>query len=224
MYSFIFLIISSDNIPQYLQMKEISQKYYKLFSDNIKYFYIELKPNLTEEIIENGNHIYIKGTESLIPGILYKTQKALSYINHKYEFKYVIRTNLSSFWNLYNLLDLQTKLPVSFFGGSIAFNRFISGTGIIMSNNISKQITPLIDVNSSFHDDVYISNLLQSQRIHMIDIENYNYKMEFLIYDNENKIPENTTNILYYRIKNSDRNIDIKLFYDLLNKIYNKIT
>ena len=39
-FDFIFLIISSSDIPQYLQMKELSRKYYNLFGDNIKHFYI----------------------------------------------------------------------------------------------------------------------------------------------------------------------------------------
>lgn len=220
MYSFIFLIISCNNIPQYLQMKEISQMYYDLFANHIKYFYIELKPDLNEELIEDGNHIYIKGYESILPGILTKTQKALNYINQKYEFKYVIRTNLSTFWNLNNLLEFEKKMPTSFFGGFLPFKTFVSGTGIIMSNNVSKYITPLININSSTHDDVYISSLFPTREFVITDIENYNYIIEFLCSDDNNKISESSKNILYYRIKNANRDNDIKMFYLLINKLY----
>ena len=68
---------------QYLQMKELSRKYYNLFSDNIKHFYIEFKNDLDCDILEQEEHIYFKGVDSIVPGILTKTQKALSYINNK---------------------------------------------------------------------------------------------------------------------------------------------
>ena len=83
-FDFIFLIISSSDIPQYLQMKELSRKYYNLFSYNIKHFYIEFKNDLECDILEQEEHIFIKGIDSIVPGILTKTQKALLYINNKY--------------------------------------------------------------------------------------------------------------------------------------------
>jgi hypothetical protein len=36
-YKVIFLIISSDNEPVYAQMKELSPRYYNLYSDEIKF-------------------------------------------------------------------------------------------------------------------------------------------------------------------------------------------
>lgn len=89
-YSFVILIISSSDVPQYLQMKELSRMYYQLFADKIKHFYVEFKNDLEQDIIEQGDHIYVKGTESIIPGILYKTTKALEYVNQVYDYKYVI--------------------------------------------------------------------------------------------------------------------------------------
>lgn len=219
-YSFIFLILSSYDVPQYLQMKELSNLYYSLFNDNIKHFYIEFKKDLEVDIIEQGNHIYMKGDESIIPGILIKTKKALDYINSKYSYDCVIRTNLSSFWDLNNLLKSKSSLiNESVCYGHLPFNSFISGTGIIMSNAVSKKIAPLINVNTQ-HDDVYISQLLTQCRYSIQNMEKIGFTIIYLCYDNNNVIPDNTNNILYYRIKNADRNIDIDMFKRLLFKIY----
>ena len=46
-YTFIFLIISSNDQDVYLQMKLLSSKYYNLYS-NIKYFFVELRNDIIE--------------------------------------------------------------------------------------------------------------------------------------------------------------------------------
>jgi len=220
-FDFIFLIISSSDIPQYLQMKELSRKYYNLFSYNIKHFYIEFKNDLECDILEQEEHIFIKGIDSIVPGILTKTQKALLYINNKYNYNYVIRTNLSSFWDLKNLLIFKNKLPINnLCCGHLPFNSFISGTGIIMSKDVSTKISSTINTNTTSNDDVYISNLLTICNYKIQNFENTSFTLKYLVYDNNNVIPDNTNNILYYRIKNSDRNIDINMFKKLLLKIY----
>jgi len=221
-YSFIFLIISSSDVPQYLQMKEISKLYYNLFNDTIKHFYIEFKNDLEVDIIEQEDHIYMKGVESITPGILIKTKMAFDYINNKYNYDYVIRTNLSSFWDLNNLLNLKNFLqPQNLCCGHLPFNSFISGTGIIMSNDVSKKITSIINTTTSINDDVYISSLLINCGYSIQNIEKIGFTIKYLVYNNNNVIPDDTNNILYYRIKNGDRNIDIDMFKKLLLKIYN---
>lgn len=92
-----------------------------------------------------------------------------------------------------------------------------------MSSDVSKKITSLINENIIQHDDVYISNLLTNCKYTIQNIEKARFSMKYLIYDNNNKIPDNTSNILYYRIKNGDRNIDIDMFKKLLLKIYGVI-
>jgi hypothetical protein len=85
---------------------------------------------------------------------------------------------------------------------------------------VSNKITSLIDTTTSNHDDVYISSLLSTCKYTIQSIENTGFTIKYLIYDNNNEIPENANNILYYRIKNGDRNIDIDMFKKLLLKIY----
>lgn len=224
-YTFIFLIISSDDVAQYSKMKEISNKYHQLFREQIKHFYIELKPTLENDIIEEGHHLYIKGNESIHPGILNKTKKALEYINGKYNYKYVVRTNLSSFWDLPQLLLLEKKLPKTNIAiGHLPFNTFISGTSIIISSDVARNITPLLEYNIMQYDDVYISTIIH--RMYPIaDISDYGYNTFYRI-DNDVTVPFDMSNnhftILFYRIKNQDRDIDIALFRFLLKHIYDK--
>jgi len=216
-YKIIFLIISSDNEPVYKQMKELSPKYYNMYSEQIKYFFIEHK-QINEEIIEENNNLYINGIESFIPGIYQKSIKAIEYINNKYSYDYVIRTNLSTFWHIENLFNLLNMKPKTNFAAGYAFQGFISGTGIIMSRDVGNIVTS--NLNSSYiGDDVAISRTIESNGINLYDITEY--KWGFLIPQIDN-LPSNCkylnindndfSDILNFRIKNGDRTIDIYYF------------
>jgi len=227
-YKIIFLIISSNNEEVYLQMKELQPSIYNLYSNQIKYFFIENQSDLNNDVIEENNYLYINGSESFIPGIYQKSIKAIEYVTNNYSFDYVIRTNLSTIWNMDNLftfLDSQSKEK---FAGGYAFQGFISGTGIIMSRDVG--ILVYSNLNSSYiGDDLAISQTIQSQNINLYDIQEY--KWGFLIPRNDN-LPNNCryldinendfSDILNFRIKNADRvNTDIHYFKILINKLYN---
>ena len=81
-YKIIFLIISSDNEQVYKQMRELSSKYYSLYTNQIKFFFIENRQMIDNQIIEDNNFLYINGIESFIPGIYQKSIKAIEYINN----------------------------------------------------------------------------------------------------------------------------------------------
>ena len=227
-YKIIFLIISSDNENVYSQMKNLSPKYYNLYSNKIKYFFIEnISDSQKQDVIEDGNFLYINGTESFIPGIYKKSIKAIEYINNKYSYDYVIRTNLSTFWHMENLFKLLDTLPKNNFAGGYSFQGFISGTGIIMSRDVG--ILVFSNPNSSYiGDDLAISETIKSKGITLYDITEY--KWGFLIPPSDN-LPSNCiylnindndfSNILNFRIKNGDRSIDIQYFNILLKKLYN---
>ena len=104
------------------------------------------------------------------------------------------------------------------------FKTFISGTSIILSNDVSKKITPLINTNSNSADDNVINDILVNY-YKQKDIEDYNFTLKFFI---NNEIISDTdtydyknNNILFYRIKNNNRRIDIEIFKKLICKIYN---
>ncbi len=93
-YNLIVLISSSTNYPIYIKFKEISNSYYSLYPNKIKHFYVEMKEDLNEDIIETDNHIYVKGKHCFIPCVYIKTIKAIEYVNKKYDYDFLLRTNI----------------------------------------------------------------------------------------------------------------------------------
>ena len=225
MYKLIVLILSSHDHEVYQQMKEISEKYHNKYLDKIKYFYIEYNDTIDTDVKEDGNHIYVKGQESghVGPGMYMKTVKALEYVTKTYSYEFIMRTNLSSFLHLENIMKYIDMLPKNNFAGGFPCSNFISGTGIFVSRDVANILVQ--DVRfllQSEYEDVNISNILRDNNIELSDLSNY--CVVFLInnqYDESISIPEN---LLYYRIKNeADRNIDVMYFKLLLNKIYDII-
>ena len=225
-YDFIFLIASSDDLECYAKMRPFTRKYFDLYKDKIKYFFIELVEDLDTELCEKEDYLFIKGQESIIPGIYIKTIKSIKYINENYNYDYLIRTNLSSFWNLNNLLNLNKNIPFNnFAGGFIPFGEFISGTGIMLSKDVSVNLCSTVSkilYPIDEYDDVYISKLLCYMGYSLTDVQTISpYRWGFFINDNLS-IPMNEIDTtLYYRIKNNDRNIDVQLHDILCKLIYN---
>ena len=221
----IFLILSGhdpihtyDDRNTYKELQQLSRLYYKEMAKkyDFKYFFIEYNESITDDITEQDDFIYIKGKEEF-EKIYTKTKKSMQYINETYEYDYVVRTNISSFWNIDNLFTLTNMLPrQKCLSGYLMFNSFISGTGIILSKDTCNYFIHQPDVSGP--DDIGIYQTI----IHYcspFQIEQY-YTLYWLI-DGTNNIPENMDNILYFRIKNEDRTNDIICFKILLKKIYN---
>lgn len=224
-YKIIFLIISSNNELAYAEMKKIIPQYFTLFSDKIKYFFIENRSQ-DSDVIEINDHLYFNDYESFIPGIFTKTIKAINYINNNYEYDYVIRTNLSSFWNLNNILTFLNNKPLYKYACGYAFQGFISGTGVIMSRDVANLL--LASETQYISDDVAISNIIQNNGIELYDIQEYKWGFMMPKIDN---LPSNCCyltsddnnfdDILYFRLKNADRFTDVeysKKIFDVLYK------
>jgi hypothetical protein len=242
-YKFIFCIISSTQLPldngcynsteKYQVLKSYISKYFKPFENVIKYFFVEFENTLSNEIQECGEYIYVRGEESLIPGILKKCKKAFKYINDNYDYDFLIRTNLSSVWNFQNLLMLYDKLPkYNLFGGHVIFNQFVSGTGIIISKDFTYKL--LQDKYNKCYDDVALSNLASSQNISFYKLNKstchkLNYQIEdsncsdinSITHFSKNFIPNDIENVLYFRIKTSSHEKDISLTKLLIKQMYN---
>lgn len=220
-FDVIFLIISSDDLPCYSKMREYARRYFNLYKESIKYFFVQFDELLDCNIKEDNDFLYCKGRESIIPGMIQKTKMAMNYVNDHYDYDLFIRTNLSSFWNLNNLLRIKKLLPLSnYAGGIIMFNSFISGTGIILSKDVCIKLANTISTNNNY-EDVYISRTLQQLGYTLNNLTKINMNMHFLINDNNTVLPDNFNDILYFRIKNNDRNHDIRLMDILCQKIYN---
>lgn len=223
----IFLIISSSNDVCYSKMKEINQSNYERFKDKIKYFFIEYNETIKKDVVESGHDLFIKGKESFIPGIYDKTIKAIEYINNTYNYKYLIRTNLSSFWNISNAFQLSLNLPTTRFAGGFTRLGFLSGTCMIFSKDVSKIIYSRYIPNTNIIDDVTISHVIQSNGIPLYDITQY--KWGFLTPPPIESLPnwrvlsvedKDISDVLFFRSKSTgDRWTDVENFYYLYERL-----
>jgi len=221
-YKFIFVILSSSNLPiqnvyynsndKYEKFKQLQKMYLNLYPNDIKFFFIEYLENLQENICERDDFIYVKGNEiPMVPNTLLKTLSAIKYIHTKYDYDYIIHTNLSSLWNIPVLLSLYDNVPRNnFCGGHVVFNSFVSGTGIFISHDL----IPLLlqsNWNSDNNNDLVISFYMKNSNIKIHALNDLSqYKMNYQVLDetvtdkssphheDNNKIPECMDDILFF--------------------------
>lgn len=227
----IILVIASHNniydnllinywIPfiKYINKHHINIKVYLLFGNINKN-----KTTILEKIQNNVIEYDIE--ESLIPCILKKTIMAYEYVNSKYDYNKIIRTNLSSFFIIDNLIKLEKKLDnYNLYAGVIGIyinKKFCSGAGFWCSKDIIEYIIENKEkLNYNIPDDVAIGLLLQDKlftRLNRYDIIN-----------NINIIDKNTLldtiikeDYYHIRIKNEkNRNLDIEYMIDFTKKLY----
>ena len=127
---------------------------------------------------------------------------------------------------------LYDKLPKhNLFGGHVVFNQFVSGTGIIMSKDLTCKL--LKKLHYKCYDDVVISRLASRQKIPFYELNNSTcHKLNYQIEDSnctdvqspthfsKNVIPNDIENVLYFRIKTSSHEKDISLTKLLIKQMY----
>jgi hypothetical protein len=245
---FIFLIVSCSDLnknnvyynsqDKYPMFKKMNKMCYDLFKNDINYFFVEYNNNIDADIIEDGNFIYIKGYEEpIIPNILVKKMLAINYIHSKYEYDYMIHTNLTSLWNIPVLLSLYNEIPKQrCFGGHFIFNSFITGTGIIVSHDLTPLLLQIPTTTFQDNEDVAISHFMQSSGVPVYHIERLEkYNLNYQVIDENDKDESsphhtkhnleidgntNTNNILYFRIKNSTIQRDFFVAKNIIKKLY----
>ena len=218
----VILIISSFDLHEYAEMKRLSHTYYSLFPNDIRFFYIESRDQ-EEESVEDGNILYLKGTESVIPGIYLKTMKALQHIQSNYNYDFVLRTNLSSFFNIPHVIQYFQTKPLQRFAGGYPVFWFTSGTFICFSRDVGELLTQDIRYGDDTHDDVLISRLLDEKQITRQGMEPFDVRYFLNGYCKEhvqNLTEDEVNHILFYRCKNKNRMDDVRYFQDLLQRIY----
>lgn len=238
-YEAIILILYSENENLYRYNKLIWEKYMNS-NNKILSLFIKYDNSINEDIklIENKNLLLIRGEEKYdCLNIFNKTIKSFKYCHENYNYKYIIRTNISSFWIYDKLLNYLNNIKNNFIYGwkvNTTINNekiyFISGTGIIIPYNL----VPMIfdhDITTFIMDDIEISQFYLSKNIELKDARrnniNYVYKFEF---ENIEKINVNLEKIktckeiIYFRVKSTkDRENNDKYILDnLLLQYYNK--
>lgn len=227
-YKAIILAIYNESLDVYSLLKLKSHSYYSVFSKDIKIFYITFRENQDEEVVEEGEFLYFRGTESFKPGIITKTMGALKYISQKYSYDYAVRTNVSTIINCENLLDyLNTTPKTNYTGGFVIFNSFYSGIFVLFSKDMAKVLSSIDLQHENIYeemDDVLIMQMIQKRQLPVFDITQTKYRIEYCTtgdISSHNDIGENIKkyeNVLCYRVRNDiDRRIDLQYF----DKIYN---
>lgn len=201
MYNIIILIIATDKPNYYLQMSNIWKKYMNTHPQIKSYFIKGKIKNQSDDIYidEENFTIHSNIDDSLIPGILIKTLKSINYIMQNFDFKYIYRTNLSSFLNLPMLNNYAEKNNFNY--GAIIGNyqgiQYASGCGFFISKETCKYLLENQHLlNYNLYDDVAIGQLLVPikniftvPRIDIVNINNEKHKID--------------KNIFHYRCKNS---------------------
>ena len=215
----VFLFISSHDQPVYSIMRSITREYFRKMQPvfQYEYYFIEHRP-MEEDLVIEQDTMFVKGTEHYY-GILDKTLKAFEYINKHINYDLVIRTNLSSFWNFFPLYDFLDNLYDQGIATGICDNICMSGTGIILSHDVCKKLCDVMVYDESMTDDVIIRRNLE--RFMQIQPMPFSTRHNF-IYGSYNIIPEDVSDILYFRVKNEEDRMlhDVAAFKALADRLY----
>lgn len=196
-------------------------KYVKQHKYRIKIFLIFGNDNIEDLNLDNEDIIITNTKENLIPGVLIKTLNSFDYIQKNYEYKHILRTNLSSFFILEELINVHKSLShKNIYAGIIGqhYNiSFVSGAGFwLSSDNVLFLLSNKNKLDYNLFDDVSIGKLLQKHNkipLQRYDLIDNIYKPDML-----DKIIE--SNIYHIRIKNSlDRSMDIKYMKKFTSKL-----
>lgn len=212
-YELIMLVISSRNsrydrlitnywIPLINFIKDRTDiKIFLIFGD-------ELADNKFETI--NDNILICPNTETFVPGILIKTLFGFEYINKNYSYNKLLRTNLSSFFIIDNLIKQSLKLENdNLYAGVIGhyhkFNSyFCSGAGFWCSKNI---IELIIENKQKLKydepDDVAIGLLFSKTDMTPLNRVDLVYNRD---YADKNLLLNNIIDLNHYHIRLKNKN------------------
>lgn len=116
MISIIVLIIASHNeiYDSFITLWREKIRLWKLREKDdfvYRFFFVFSDPLLKMDILcdDENDSIFCKYEESLEPGIMLKTMAAIRYCEKNMKYDYILRTNLSSFWN-FPVLSLELNM------------------------------------------------------------------------------------------------------------------
>jgi len=234
-YKIIILVLASDNIPLYSQFKYIWEQYHNL-NKEIKVFYtygagIKFNPSSWDLVFDIPENI-------TPPNSAKKVIKALEYIDKNYKYDYLIRTNLSTFWDFNGILSRVNTLPrTDCLSGNVGLLSppFVTGISMILSANlipkiIADQDKVLIKYPKYVAEDRMISEYFYKYLgIPIINTEKRTHRIEDLVSADETKILEEINlgkknGCDHFRVKNLHNRelIDTQVHKTLLKMYYGK--
>jgi hypothetical protein len=233
-YKFLFLIIDSDGEACYDGNRALLRSCMNSRAD-VKTFFVRMNPDQTEPIRVSDDVLSVKGVESFIPGILEKTLAAMDFCLANISFDYLVRTNLSSFWDLNRLLEVFDTLPrskcVSAITGryreACATGRkeygtlFPSGSGCIFSKDVIQTLhLHCASIGKEVPDDVALGYFLHNHGISIMEGIRYEQYDTSSLTMADVVAVVNTQRHYHYRVKGADRSRDNRVFQYLHDEIY----
>jgi hypothetical protein len=186
-YKIINIIIYNIHSEYERMMKKELNRLGTLYKDNVTQIFVCFNNNIfnnnniNDTVILDDDILYIKGEESFIPGILDKTIKAIEYCNKKYEYDYIIRSNISTVIDFKRLPLYQIPLNKIGYGSSnimklrwldqvsgihddsLFGTKFAHGINIILNKMAVEYIVNNIKkINMNIIDDISIGSLMQN--------------------------------------------------------------
>ena len=222
----IILIIASNGNKTFENGRKIWKKYMNV-NPNIKVFFVYGKLKKPLQDVNTEHDLIYPEIEENYPLLIKKNMEAMKYIQSNYNYTYLIRTNLSTFWDFFNLEKHLNSLPPHNCYSGTMFPTFISGTDIILSqDNVIKLLENEKIINEQLPDDVAIGNVLKEKL--NVDMTNKSDLMywfpensdEIVIQENIYKARDN--NCSHYRVYTQNREqLDLLIYKNLLKIIYN---
>ena len=241
-YRAILLVLAHEVDRYNPELYKFFKKVYELYLDtnpNIKVFFtyagkITFTPN-------EYDLVYPEVIETPIqPHATTKVINAMEYIDNNYSYDFLIRTNLSTFWNFESLLNRLDALPdkLCFSGHRGMFSPpMVTGIGMIISKDIISKIIEHKNLINLPYNKQYIAedrlisdfitnylnvkiipayNVFFIEKLTTTEVDDY---METII------IKATNLNVDHFRIKNlaNRQAIDAAVMSILLKTYYNKI-
>lgn len=173
-FKVLLFIIASNDQPVYTELETIWRMYMHSMPHTIESYFLKDNPYLSTDYVIENDVVYCKTEQTIRPGILNKTLTAIEAFLPRImsEFDYVIRTNLSSFYNFQLLINYLYSLPSQrCYSGSPSYeNPFASGSGFILSPDLAQLLISHKHelYNHDAYDDVAIGTFMTTHSIKRI--------------------------------------------------------
>ena len=226
-YRAVILVIASHDTSYYHKARAVWKAYMNRFP-SIKVYMLYGGVSLPDQ--DESDLVYDDISESLVPGILHKTLRAMQYVHETCTYDYLIRTNISTLWDLRHIEPLLLSCPTSrcYAGGhNLHPMNIYSGVSIILTPDLVKEcINQQHEFLIELPDDISIGLFMNTISYTPQTTSTHQY-IEYCNPDDIEQIYREIQDgldreVAYFRVKNmNQREITDGIIYDiLLQEIY----
>jgi hypothetical protein len=230
------LVIDNNELPIYKIGRYIWRKNVDKYKDKIKLIFLRSTANLgCGQCVLEDDCFYVGCTDQSNIEIIKKTLLCINYCLDNYNFDTILRTNLSSFYAINNLIKLLEILPRTnlyagykgFFDNNHELISFCSGSGFLISRDICSHLLNRSDqqIATELLDDVWFGKALKD--VPRLELP----RKDFCKYDsinidllrdiNEMKNNGALDNQIQFRVKSNNASQRINVDSFILNYLYN---